>query len=395
MLKLPPKGGFLTPPKWDNKKIMKSPYSNLVVQKFYSHYVSERDRTLLDLVFTPSPTQSRLDKALETCDIEAMGSSKSLMLSYLMREHPELKFSSYTKPRLQGLVNFYRFANIKTLSHFSKIGKAFNAAHIPMVIFKGAAMKVLRPDLSRPMGDVDILIPAEHMTRAVKICITMGYHDAMTGSHNAVDIHAANNESAVDIHSAILEGGKSNDVFHRGLFSRARQVSAFGVNMLLPLHEDLFFIVLANLTKNLRGKTSTHGLFYALLDAKFLLADKADFNWDIVKESIKLTGTEQPVRLGVDFINSLAPGLIPDVDVHLPLSPQMKAYYDQIIFDEDYFNKRQAVCQAIRVVDLKNYPCHYGKFILKFLLLKKLRKHPAFVRWYLKSRNPQGAHSAG
>jgi hypothetical protein len=38
------------------------------------------------------------------------------------------------------------------------------------------------------------------------------------------------------------------------------------------------------------------------------------------------------------------------------------------------------------VVDLKNYPAHYGKMILKLLLLKKLRSFPAFVRWYLETR---------
>jgi hypothetical protein len=360
--------------------------SERIVRRFYQQYVTERDRALLDLVFHPCPTQSYLDAALEMCDIEVLGSSKSLMLSYLMREHPELQFSPYVKPRLQGLVDFFRFANIRTLSHFSKIGKALAARDIPILIFKGAVMKALRSGLSRPMGDVDILIAPEHMATAVKTCIDLGYHDAMTGVSNAVDIVTESGDSAVDIHKAIFEGGGNADAFHRGLFARARKTEAFGVPVLMPSHEDLLFIVLANLTKNLREKTSIHGLFFALLDTRFLLGDKTDFNWDIVSENIRNTGMELPVRFGAEFMNSLVPDIIPDLDMHMPLSSKLEAYCNQIIFDEDYFRKRQAVCQNIRVVDLKTYPWHFGKMICKFLVLKKLRAIPAFVRWYLKTR---------
>lgn len=58
--------------------------SALVVRRFYDQHVTERDRTLLNLVFHPAPTQSDLDNTLEICDIETTGSSKSLMLSYFL-----------------------------------------------------------------------------------------------------------------------------------------------------------------------------------------------------------------------------------------------------------------------------------------------------------------------
>lgn len=362
------------------------------LDEFYAQYVIERDKVLLDIVFHKSPTQDDLDKALQQCDIEVLGSHKSLMLSYFMREHHDLTFPSYVKPRLQGLVNFYRFANIKVLSHFSKIGRVLNTHSIPILLFKGAAMKTLRPELSRPMGDVDIVIPANHMSLAIELCKKLGYHDSMTGSSNAVDIHTAANEGAVDIHSAILGGGKNAVTFHQGLWKRAKKVTTFGVDVFLPSHEDLLFIVLANLTKNLRSKTSIHGLFFALLDTKFLLADKPDFDWSIVRQNIKDTDTKLPVRLGAEFMNRLVPGIIPELDVLLPITSGMEAYCNQIVFDEHYFNKRQAACQSIRIIDFKNYPWHYGRIILKFLILKKLRNVPSFVRWYLNKH--EGNHAS-
>jgi glycosyltransferase involved in cell wall biosynthesis len=359
-----------------------------VVAKLLRQYVTSQDRVLLDTVFAEKPTQAQLDECLRVCDIEVMGAHKSLMLSYLMREHPELKFSAYAAPRLQGLITFYRFANIRTLQHFSKIGKALNAAGIIPAIFKGAAMKLLRPELSRPMGDVDILLAPERLAEAARICESLGYRDAMTGSPHAVDIQTQEGEGAVDIHSALFNtdftGGKVSPAFQRALLARAREGNAFGVRVLLPAHEDLFFIVLVNFMKNLREKTSLHGLFYALCDCRFLLADKPSFDWGIVRENARLTGEGLQARMAVEFMNALVPGFIPEAKRALPLTREMENFCNRLIFDEDHFSSLLRDCRLIRVADLKNYPRHYGGMILKFLALKRLRRIPAFVRWYLR-----------
>ncbi|MDR1946373.1 MAG: nucleotidyltransferase family protein [Desulfovibrio sp.] len=357
-----------------------------IIRKLRDQYVTELDQALLDCVFAQAPTQETLDSCLSVCDIEVMGAHKSLMLSYLMHDHPELKFSEYAAPRLKGLISFFRFADMEILAHYSKIGKALNAADIPHLIFKGAAMKALRPELSRPMGDVDILVHPEHLAAAVRVCEKLGYHDALTGSAHAVDMHTADGKSAVDIHSAVIESAADTGLFHRNLFSRARARRAFGVDTLLPAHEDLFFIVLANLMKNLREKTSIHGLFYALFDCRFLLADKAGFDWNIVHDNARSTGIGLELRLAAEFMNTLVPGIVPDRERHFPLTRKMEDFCNRIIFDEEFFRHRQNACRAIRVVDLKNYPVHYGGMILKLLLLKKLRSSPGFVRRYLDTR---------
>jgi hypothetical protein len=360
------------------------------VQKLYQHHVTERDRVLLDLVFSSSLTQEKLDDGLGACDIEVMGAHKSLMLSYLRREHPELRFPAYAAPRLDGLITFYRFANMQTLQHFSRIGKALNAAGIPMLIFKGAAMKILRPELPRPMADVDILIPPERLDEAVRLCRNLGYHDSRSGAPHAVDIHTADGQAAVDIHHALFTpddtSGPVAAAFHKRLLARACERCAFGVRVWLPAHEDLFFIVLANLSKNLRNKSSLHGLFYALLDCRFLLRNKPSFDWEIVRNNIQATNTEMQVQLAVGFMEALAPGLALDFRAHLPASKKMNDFCNQVVFDEDFLQQRREACRAILVLDLKNYPWHYGKMILKLLALKKLRQFPFLVRWYLRKR---------
>jgi hypothetical protein len=356
-----------------------------VVARFYDRYVTPADRALLNAVFAAAPAQETLDACLRVCDIEVMGAHKALMLSYLMHERPELRFPEYAAPRLRGLIRFFRFANLKTLAHFSKTGKAFNEAGIPVLLFKGAAMKVLRPELSRPMGDVDVLVPRERLGEAVRICEGLGYLRCREESRHGVDFHTET-ESAVDVHHSIFDPPGDARKLHGGLFARSAPRRAFGVDFLLPRHEDLCFLVMTNFTKNLREHTTLGGLYYALCDCRFLQRDKKDFDWSLVRKNAADSGRELEVRFAAEFMNAIVPGAVPDADRRLPAGRDMEAFCNQIIFDEEYYLKRQRECQAIRVVELKNRPWHFGKRIGKFLLMKRLRRVPAFVRWYLATR---------
>lgn len=353
-----------------------------LIDKLYPLHVSARDEILLKCVFANNVNQPMLDDCLEKCDIEVMGGAKCLLLSYLMHEHPELKFSSYSGPRIRGLINFWRFRNLKTLSHFSKIGKALNANRIPMLLFKGGAMKLLRPELSRSMGDVDILIPQDRIDEAVRLCANLGFLYDRADSKHAIGFHTPT-EDAVDIHYALYEPGTDLRTLHDRLFSRAASRKAFGVDVLLPCHEDLFFLVLANFTKNLREHTSLKGLYLALCDCHFLLRDKPDFRWEIVREDAKNSDKELEVRFAAEFMNRIVPETIPLEKLGIPISTSMEAFCNQVIFDEDIFLQRQKECQAIRVVELKNHPWREGIRIGKFLILKQIRKHPWFVKQYL------------
>ncbi|MCD7985168.1 MAG: nucleotidyltransferase family protein, partial [Desulfovibrio sp.] len=349
-----------------------TPVLRHLVTKLYAKYVSKDDKIVLNLVFAKNPTQDMLDHCLSVCDIEALEAGKCLLLSYFIHEHNELILSDYAGPRIKGLITYFRFANMKPLAHFSKIGKAFNKAGIPMLLFKGGAMKVLRPALPRPMGDIDVLIPADRIEEATRIGENLGYFHYKEESAHAVDFHTET-ESAVDVHHAIFDPGRDLSRLHRNLFARATPRKAFGVEFLLPCHEDLCFLVMANFTKNLREHTSLGNLYYALCDCRFL-REKEGFDWKIVREDAAVGGRELEVRFAAEFMNAIVAGTIPDIDCNLPADPGMEAFCNQMIFDEDYYLPRRKKCQAIRVVELKNAPWKLGSFIAGFLLMKKLRK---------------------
>ncbi|MDE6735313.1 MAG: nucleotidyltransferase family protein [Desulfovibrio sp.] len=352
-----------------------------LVAKLYGTHLTARDQCLLDFRFAKAPTQDMLDECLAQCDIEAMGGNKCILLAYARREHPELVFSDYAGPRIDGLIRYFHFANTKTLAHFSKIGKALNQAGIPILLFKGAAMRALRPELPRPMGDADILIPAGRIDEATRIGEGLGYLHTREESNHAVDFHTEA-ESAVDVHHSIFDPDRDYTAFHKGLFERAKPATVFGVDVLLPSREDLCFLVMANLTKNLREHTTLHSIYFSIEDCAWLQRD-TPLNWDIIREDAVASGHEVETSLAAAFMNAAVPGLFPEPEELFPELRGVEDFCNLVIFDEDYFLPRQRHCQSIRVVELKNDPWRHGSRILKFLLLKKLRGYPAFVRWYL------------
>lgn len=365
-----------------------------IIERCYHQNVSEQDQSLLDLVFKTKPTQSDVDTCLEKADIEVLGGTKCLLLSYLLHDHPELKLTPYAEPRVRGLMRYFHFQNTKTLSHFARIGKALNKADVPFVLFKGGAFKAMRPVLSRPMGDTDILLPKGKIQQAVKICENLGYQHIHGKPTHAIGMHT-NTEDAVDLHYLLFDEGRDMEALQEGIFVRSTPHNAFGVDFLLPSPEDLFFLVLTNFTKNLHDQTTLGGLYYALCDCKYLLNSHPSFSFETVRANAQLGDKEMEIRFAAEFMNRVVPGIIPDMDKNLPFATMVDDFCNLLVFDEKFYMPLRQTCQAMRVAELRNYPRLHGKLILKFLLMDKLRRYPGFVRWYLQRQEDKGACHEG
>ena len=92
-----------------------------LVERFYQEIVTLNNQKLLDLAFNENLQQSDLDAFMENWDIEENTGNKAIMVAYLMKERPDLKFPESVKPRLAGLLNYYRFQNLQLIAHFTKI----------------------------------------------------------------------------------------------------------------------------------------------------------------------------------------------------------------------------------------------------------------------------------
>lgn len=376
----------------DKTKIIKNYTSDTaysIVEAFYNDLVSSEDQRLIDLAFTKKIEQSQLDQFLNDWDIEKFSGAKSLMLSYVMKTSPDLKFSTYEKPRLEGLLKYHRFNNLRLISHYAKVVRALNEHDIFPMIFKGGAMKHIRPDLPRAMGDIDILIPEEsEFAKAREICKDLGYIEEIPDGHS-IDLHLPNStEGTVDMHKYIPLETDYDKSFMQDLFARAKKEKVLGAQSFVPCYEDLMFLGMINLARNLNNKTSLDGILYSLFDFKYLTQNKSDFNWDLVLQNIVKTKTYAQALLAMKFINKIIPEMLPESLLkHNSINRKFIRHCDNIIFHHYYFNDFKKVGKKLSIKNafknLENMKYYLDKKPKYFLLKRVIRKSPILIRIFL------------
>lgn len=349
-----------------------------VIDNFCDEIMTCEDKLLLKLAFTEKPSQEELDEVLNKIDIEALGGNKALLLSYVMKRHPELRFREYEGPRLIGLLKFFRFQNMKLIAHFKKVVEALNKNKIPSLIIKGGAMKHIRPELSRIMGDIDILIPYNEFKKAKKIVKELGYE--FEEYIHSIDLHpSASLEGAVDIHRYIdMQTGFEKSI-NNDLFKRAKKEKIFFTDAYLPSYEDLMFLTLLNIEKNLRNNTSSAGILFALFDCKFFLENKPDFDWDIIIKNTKKTKTQLQISFAIKFINKISPDiLLEKIPEGVVFENELDSYCKLIKFDQTYFfyirDKAKLARQTKTVKSIKEFKENFTVRALCYLITRLRRK---------------------
>ncbi len=363
--------------------------TDYIIDLFYTDLISKEDQQLLQIAFAERINQSELNQFLKNWDIEKFGGKKSLLLSYVMKTNPNLCFPDYEKPRLEGLLKFYRFHNLTLISHYHKIVKALNTENIFPLIFKGGAMKHLRPDLSRLMGDIDILISNEfELTKARKICEKLGYIEEIPDDHS-IDLHLPNSkEGTVDMHRYIALETNYDKTFIQDLFARSQKEQVFKTQAFVPCFEDMLFLGMINLAKNLNNQTSLEGVLYSLFDFNYLIKSKPNFNWDLVLENIIKTKTHAPALLAIKFVNKIIPRTIPENLLEgKKVNKDFTKYCNRIIFHQFYYDNFR---QNHKKLSLKNAVKNFEnmkEFISKkpkyFFVKRIIRKSNFLIRIFL------------
>ena len=348
-----------------------------LIKTFFSEILSEKDVKLLNLTFSENPTQDVLDEFLKDYDIETVGGSKVILLSYFMKLHPQLNFTAYEQNRLKGLLNFYKFQNLKIISHYSKVGRELNKENIPFIILKGGAMRFLRPEFARTMSDIDILVPEQNFEQVKQISTDLGY-DYQDCFHS-IDLHPkGTEEGTVDIHQWIEMGTGKETSINKELFERATKQKVFNIEAYVPCYEDLFFLTLVNMAKNLREKSSPHAVLFALHDCKFFLEQKPDFNWNIVTQNAKKTKSEMQVGFAIKFINKIVPNLLPEDFSHeVMFEKAIQDYCKEVTFERYIFEPLQEYSRNMKIQDAFktfNGILHYIKTKSTYKFYKKIRK---------------------
>ncbi|MGN0202275.1 MAG: nucleotidyltransferase family protein [Candidatus Cryptobacteroides sp.] len=338
--------------------------------------MTKQDVRLLRMALSEHPSQEELDEFLTSWDFEAEGASKSLLLSYFLKEHPELTLPGDFALRLKGLLDCFRFQNIRLIAQFRKIASRLAQDGIRVTIFKGGAMKHLRPQLSRRMSDIDVLVDRKDYKPAGKVIEEMGY-DVGWDEHS-FDVHAAGSEDGIlDVHKYIpLLGGHQTAIMD-DILGRAVESDIFGVKGRILTEEDLVFSLLVNLSRNIMNNTSTGGILFTFLDIRYLVDSKKDFDWEIVSGNAVRSGSEEILIFAVRFINSVVPGLLPEpVEVS---ERQMQDFAATVKYRRYLLCPLQARSHELGLGTVLRSPSLIPAFIKvrpRYSFLKLFRKHP-------------------
>lgn len=358
---------------------------NFIFESFKTEIFNKPEELLLNLIFAKEITQNDLDEFLEKWDIEVMGGHKAILLSYFMKTHPDLKFSDYFAPRLNGLIQYYRFQNLKLIAHYKKICTELKKAGIDFIIFKGGCIKYLRPEFPRVMGDIDILVSEKDFKTTQRIAENMGY-DVCCDIHS-IDLHQSGSEEGImDIHKYIILQSDKEKAFLPDLFNRATKQVVFGVETLVPSNEDLVFIILVNLVRNLINKTSSEGIPQTLFDCKYLIESKPDFDWNIVFRNSEKTDTKNQMYFAVKFINSIVPDLLPE---KANFCEKFDKYCILLIYQRFFLWEMKQKHHTMKIKDLfssMEFFKEYLKLKPKYFILKLgiIRKNPVLAEIILK-----------
>lgn len=361
-----------------------------LVKKLQRDIIGPVDQQLIEYAFEKNPTQARLDELLAVWDIEVAGAGKAMALAYVKNEHPELTFNNYTGPRLSGLFNRTRFANLQLISHYIKIGRALNKDGIVPLLMKGGAMKYLRPERPRIMGDFDILVRDEkQFLRACEIIKSLGYYIGDDNEVHSKDFkEPVNGTGVIDVHRYLDFGKPCDAEFTERLFGEATKVRAFGVETFLPRHEDLAFIAIANLSKNLRNTTSIPSIVNVAFDVAWLVQSKPDFAWQHVYEDVRMTGMEYAFAAATAFIDENIRGVLPPEAVdYSSFGRELTDYCNEVWFTLYHRDPVRMRCKKLRIGKAFRSWQSFKTYVsdeLYHQVLKHIDDHPRCVAWWLK-----------
>ena len=307
-----------------------------IVARFKNMFITSSDEKLLNLYFKENPTQEDLDKFLTEWDIEREGGHKALLLAYFMKKHPEFVFPQYVGPRLQGILKFFKYKNLVIMPHFRKICTAIRDKNVDMLVIKGGSFRHRNPDFPRVMGDIDFLVRDKDFKTAVDTALSFGY--SYYSFQHSVDICDPKIGFLLDIHRKLSMQTGSDELVSEDFFNRATREKVFSVDgIYVPCPEDMMFILLVNMNKNLAQLTCRLNILYYIADSMYLLDLKPDFDWEIVRQNFIKTKTELQAVTSIKFLNQFVPRKLPEFFVD-EFSEKCRLYMSRHPDDENISN---------------------------------------------------------
>jgi len=336
--------------------------------------LSPKEQILLRLYIKRIVTKEEIYHLLYDFDynIEKEKLTFNFLLAQIFQNNPDIKMPKEIEPRLKGVLKLFQYYNVPLLLGLKQLIQELNKQNIPVLLVKGAAMRVLEANKARMMYDVDCAVPKDKFNKAIEISKEIGFK--INKSYwNATEI-IKQNKQIIDVHHTLIKSDTNSDKIYKQIFERAKEYNFYGSKVFIADTEDMIFLLLNNGFDNIIYSQPFYKNVSWLLDCIYIINNNKNINWNIILENAKQTGTLAQTKIMLELFNHFIPNKIPvDIISSIKISEQEYKNFNSYTKKHLAFSKAQQLKKEIS--KCKNISNKIKAFNY-FLYLKTIQKVP-------------------
>lgn len=311
-------------------------------------------------------------------DIEKETLNFNFLLAQLFQNNPHIEIPKDIEPRLKGVIRWFQYRNISLLSCLKQLIGELNKKNIPVLLIKGAAMRILEPNKSRMMADVDCAVGIDDLNETIKISRKLGFKLNKAYKH-ATEVRKSDIQK-IDIHNKIVKSDTDTEKTDKKIFERAKQFDFYDSKVLIPNTEDMIFLLLTNGYENILYSQPFYKNISWLLDVVYIFKNNKNIDWNLVVTNAKETNTLAQVKIMFELLNHFMPNIVPDnIISSIHISEAENKVFNAYTKKHLFFNKAQQLKEQVRDMVKGNEKFDFFltlKLTSRFLYLKIIQKTP-------------------
>ncbi len=305
--------------------------------------LTEKDRKLIGLCFRDTVTADETADYFDGIVFEECQYDVCCLIAQMCSKHHYAGAPEPLIPKIQGLIRYLTTMNAFRIVELFKFVREINRAGIPVMLTKGAAIRVAYyPKLIRYMADTDIYVARKDFDRTAKLAKDYGCESRL--SFHSVELKKG--PLAVDVHKVFVKellNGANSD----GIWRRAFKSDQKGVSFYIPSKEDMIVQILVtgfyNVLESSCEQEKKHVRW--IIDILPFLLDERKIDWKKVVRIAEQLRISDQVKVMIFALGDILPH---SIDTETVIG---------------YFRKKEAGRRAIRVFDelysLYGSPCEH------------------------------------
>lgn len=338
--------------------------------------LSLKEELLLKLYIKKIVTKEEVYHLLYDFDynIEKEKLTFNFLLAHIFQNNPNIEIPKDIEPRLKGVLRLFQYYNVPLLLGLKQLTQELNKQNIPVMLAKGAAMRILEPDKARMMYDVDCAVPKDKFNKVMEISKNIGFEE-QGSCWNGTAIKRKEKQ-IIDVHHSIVKSDVNSDEVYTKIFERAKQYDFYGTKVLIADTEDMIFLLLNNGFDNIIYSQPFSKNVSWLLDCLYIINNNKNINWNRILDNAEQTGTLSQIKIMFKLFNHFAPDSVPEnILSSINISEQEYKSFNSYTKKHLFFSRAQQLKAKMKTTKMSEF-FTVIKLMSEFIYLKIIQKVP-------------------